>query len=68
MLDTLADAASAVGVALSGAVILAVHGLYWLDPAVALAIAAVIAYHAARLIGEVRAALRAARRSETRAS
>jgi Putative manganese efflux pump len=37
----LADAAAA-----SGAIILAVGGWYWLDPAVALSIAVIVAYHA----------------------
>jgi hypothetical protein len=46
MLDTLADAISSGGVAVSGAIILAVNGAYWLDPAVALGIALIIAYHA----------------------
>jgi cobalt-zinc-cadmium efflux system protein len=59
MLDTLADAASSAGVALSGAIILAVNGAYWLDPAVALGIAVVIAYHAIKLIRDVLATLRA---------
>jgi hypothetical protein len=39
-------------------VILIAHGLYWLDPAVALIIAAVVACHAARLVIRIRAALR----------
>jgi cobalt-zinc-cadmium efflux system protein len=63
MLDTLADAASSAGVALSGAIILAVNGAYWLDPAVALGIAAVIAYHAIKLIRDVLATLRAPHRA-----
>jgi len=46
----LADAAAAAGVAATGAIILATGGWYWLDPAVALAIAAVVAYHALALI------------------
>jgi Cation efflux family len=46
LLDTLADAAAAAGVAMTGAVILTVHGWYWLDPAVALTISVVITYHA----------------------
>jgi cobalt-zinc-cadmium efflux system protein len=58
MLDTLADGASAVGVAVSGAVILLANGVYWLDAAVALGISAIIAYHAIGLIREVLAALR----------
>jgi cobalt-zinc-cadmium efflux system protein len=59
MLDTLADGASAVGIALSGAIILATKGDYWLDSAVALAIAVIIAYHAIKLIRDVLAHLRA---------
>lgn len=53
LLDTAADAVAAAGVAIAGAIILAVHGLYWLDPAFALAIAIVVAYHALRLIRKV---------------
>jgi cobalt-zinc-cadmium efflux system protein len=53
LLDTVADAAAAAGVAAAGAVILAVRGWYWLDPAVALAIAVVVAYHAATLIRRI---------------
>jgi cobalt-zinc-cadmium efflux system protein len=50
LLDTIADAAAAAGVAAAGAVILVVRGWYWLDPAVALTIAVLVAYHAAALI------------------
>lgn len=50
LLDTVADAAAAAGVAAAGAVILAVRGWYWLDPAVALIIAVLVAYQAVRLI------------------
>jgi cobalt-zinc-cadmium efflux system protein len=46
LLDTVADAAAAAGVAATGAVILATGGWYWLDPAMALAIAVIVAYHA----------------------
>ncbi len=53
MLDTVADAAAAIGVAVSGAVILLTHGLYWLDSVVALAIAVVVGYHAVRLMRRV---------------
>jgi cobalt-zinc-cadmium efflux system protein len=53
LLDTAADAAAAAGVAVAGAIILATHGWYWLDPAVALAIAVVVAYHAIALIRKV---------------
>jgi cobalt-zinc-cadmium efflux system protein len=58
LLDTAADAAAAAGVAVSGAVILGAGGWYWLDPAVALAIAVIIGYHAQRLVRQVVAALR----------
>lgn len=60
MLDTVADAAAAIGVAVSGAIILAAHGIYWLDATVALAIAIVIGYHAVSLIREVLGDLRRA--------
>jgi cation diffusion facilitator family transporter len=50
MLDTLADAAAALGVAISGAIILLTEGTYWLDSTVALGIALVVGYHAIRLI------------------
>jgi cobalt-zinc-cadmium efflux system protein len=53
MLDTLADAAAAAGVGVSGAIILVVGGLYWLDSAVALIVAVIVAYHALKLIYEV---------------
>jgi cobalt-zinc-cadmium efflux system protein len=53
MLDTLADGASAAGVAASGAIILIVGGVYWLDSAIALGIAAIVAYHALKLIRDV---------------
>ena len=42
LLDTVADAAAAAGVAAAGAIILVAGGWYWLDPAVALAIAFVV--------------------------
>jgi cobalt-zinc-cadmium efflux system protein len=53
LLDTLADAAAAAGVAVTGAIILVTGSWYWLDPAVALVIAVVIAYHAVALIRKV---------------
>jgi Co/Zn/Cd efflux system component len=53
LLDTIADAAAAAGVAATGAVILVTHGWYWLDPAVALVIAVIVAYHALALIRKV---------------
>jgi cobalt-zinc-cadmium efflux system protein len=61
LLDTVADAATAAGVAVVGAIILATDGWYWLDPAIALAIAVVVGYHALALIGKVLARLRPAR-------
>lgn len=60
LLDTIADAAAAAGVAAAGGIILAAGGWYWLDPAVALAIAAVVAYHAFALIRKVLSRLRSA--------
>jgi cobalt-zinc-cadmium efflux system protein len=60
LLDTIADAAAAAGVAATGAIILATGGWYWLDPAVALAIAVVVAYHAIALILKVLKRLRPA--------
>jgi cobalt-zinc-cadmium efflux system protein len=53
LLDTVADAAAATGVAATDGIILATGGWYWLDPAVALTIAVVIAYHALALIKKV---------------
>jgi cobalt-zinc-cadmium efflux system protein len=60
LLDTVADAAAAAGVAAVGAVILVTGGWYWLDPAVALAIAVVIAYHALALVRKAVTRLRPA--------
>jgi cobalt-zinc-cadmium efflux system protein len=64
LLDTVADAAAAAGTAVAGGIILATGGWYWLDPAVALVIALVVAGHAAALIRKVVARLRAARGGE----
>jgi cobalt-zinc-cadmium efflux system protein len=61
LLDTIADAGAAAGVAVAGAIILATGGWYWLDPAVALAIALIIAYHAIALIRKVLTRLRSDR-------
>jgi len=60
LLDTVADAAAAAGVAATGAIILATGGWYWLDPAVALAIALVIGYHVVLLLRDITKGLRAA--------
>lgn len=64
LLDTIADAAAAAGVAATGAIILTTGGWYWLDPAVALTIAVVVAYHAIALIRKVLIRFRAAYRTE----
>jgi cobalt-zinc-cadmium efflux system protein len=53
LLDTIADAAAAAAVAVTGGIIVATKGWYWLDPAVALAIAIVVSYHAVKLIRKV---------------
>jgi cobalt-zinc-cadmium efflux system protein len=58
LLDTVADAAAAAGVAATGGIILATGGWYWLDPAVALVIAVVIGYHALALLRKVVSRLR----------
>jgi cobalt-zinc-cadmium efflux system protein len=58
MLDSVADAAAAIGVAVSGTVILLTHGTYWLDSLVALVIAVVVGYHAVRLMRRVLVDLR----------
>jgi cobalt-zinc-cadmium efflux system protein len=58
LLDTAADAAAAAGVAVSGAVILAADGWYWLDPATALVIAVIVGYHALKLIRKITVTLR----------
>jgi cobalt-zinc-cadmium efflux system protein len=58
MLDTVTDAAAAIGVAISGAIILATHGAYWLDSLVAFLIALVVAYHALRLMRRTQIELR----------
>jgi cobalt-zinc-cadmium efflux system protein len=57
LLDTAADAGAAAGVAVTGAIIFVTGRWNWLDPAVALVIAVVIAYHAAGLIWRVLGAL-----------
>ncbi len=61
LLDTAGDAAAAAGVAIAGTVILVAGGWFWLDPAVALLIGAVVGFHALRLLGKIGTALRAHR-------
>jgi len=58
LVDALADAAAAAGVAIGGLVILISGELYWLDPLLALVIAAIVAITAARLGLKAVAALR----------
>jgi cation diffusion facilitator family transporter len=53
LLDTAADAGAAAGVAVSGAIILAAGGAYWLDPSVALAIAIVVGFYTLKLLREI---------------
>jgi cobalt-zinc-cadmium efflux system protein len=60
LLDTVADAAAAAGVAATGLIILATEGWYWLDPAVALINAVIIAYHALALLRRIRSRLQSA--------
>lgn len=61
LLDTAADASAAAGVAVTGGVILATGGWYWLDPAVALVIALVVMYQGAVLTWKVLKAIHATR-------
>ena len=58
LLSSVADAAAAAGVAITGAIILVTGRFDWLDPTVALVIAVVIGYHALRLLMEVSVGLR----------
>ena len=60
LLDTLADAAAATGVLVAGVIIWITGGLYWLDPVIALIVAAVIGYAGTRLAVQAVAALRGA--------
>jgi cobalt-zinc-cadmium efflux system protein len=65
LLDTAADAAAAAGVAVGGVIILVVHGGDWLDPVVALIIAVIVSYHAARLVRKVVVTIRTTNRTKT---
>ena len=60
LIDTLADAAAAAGVLVAGTVIWLAGGLYWLDPVIALVLAAVIGFAGIRLAIQAIAALRGA--------
>jgi cobalt-zinc-cadmium efflux system protein len=55
LLDTMADATIALGVALPGAIIMVTGGLFWLDPVVAIGVSVVVAYHAVKLLRDVAA-------------
>jgi cobalt-zinc-cadmium efflux system protein len=57
LLDTATDAAAAAGVAITGAAILVTGGFYWLDPAVALVVCGLVAFHAVRLLRRVTSVL-----------
>lgn len=63
LLDTAADAAASAGVAITGAIIWLRHGLYWLDPAAAIAVSAIIAAAALALLRDATRALLATRPS-----
>ncbi|MBW4042582.1 MAG: cation transporter [Acidobacteria bacterium] len=58
LLDTLSDAVSSAAVAIVGGVMLAAHGLYWLDPVVGALIGLVVGVGAVRLLRDVVTALR----------
>ena len=60
LFDTLADAAAAAGVLVAGAIIWIVGGLYWLDPVIALVVAAAIGLTGSRLAMQAVTALRGA--------
>lgn len=58
LLDTVSDALTSAAVAVTGGVIYLAHGLYWLDPAVAIVIGLVVGFGALRLLRDVARALR----------
>ena len=53
VLDTISDAVASAAVAVTGGIILATKGFYWLDSAVALIIGLVIGYQAVKLLKDV---------------
>ena len=59
LLDTIADATAAAGVAVAGGIIYFTGRLYWLDSAVAVLIGVVIGFGALKLLRDVLKALRA---------
>lgn len=60
LVDTLADGAASAGVLVAGVIIWVTGGLYWLDPVIALILAAVIGFVGTRLAVQAVAALRGA--------
>jgi cobalt-zinc-cadmium efflux system protein len=57
LLDTMSDALTSAAVAVTGGIIFFAHGLYWLDPAVAIVISLVVGAGALRLLRDVVRAL-----------
>ena len=53
VLDTISDAVASAAVAITGGIILATKGFYWLDSVVALIIGLVIGYQAVKLLKDV---------------
>ena len=58
LLDTVSDGIAAAAVAITGGIILVVHGAYWLDAAAAIVISIVIGYGALKLLKDVYISLR----------
>lgn len=58
LLDTVSDAVTSAAVAVTGGIIFFRHGMYWLDPTVAIVIGLIIGYGALRLLRDVAHALR----------
>lgn len=58
LLDTVADAVTSAAVAATGAVILVVQGLYWLDSVMAIIVGLIVGVGASRLLIDVVRALR----------
>jgi cobalt-zinc-cadmium efflux system protein len=58
LLDTVSDGLSSAAVAVVGGIIFLVHGLYWLDSVVAIAISVYIGFEASKLLRDVARAVR----------
>ncbi|MGI8484397.1 MAG: cation diffusion facilitator family transporter, partial [Thermomicrobiales bacterium] len=58
LLDTVSDALTAAAVAVTGAIFYFAHGLYWLDPVIAIVIGVIVGFGALRLLRDVMHALR----------